>query len=60
MKQQEYYKLHEAAKEVGVSKDTMRRWIRAEKVDSVKTPGGHYRIHKSTVNNLCKHWQNTT
>jgi excisionase family DNA binding protein len=40
----------EAARACGVSRMTMWRWIKANKIQHVKTPGGHHRIGLSILN----------
>lgn len=42
----------EAAKLVTVSYPTIKQWIYAGKIRSVKTPGGHHRIPRSEVDRL--------
>jgi len=42
----------EVAKELGVSRSTVKRWIRLKRVESVKTLGGHDRIPQSEVERL--------
>ncbi len=39
-----YYRPDEAAKQIGVHVETIRRWIREEKLQSTRTLGGHHRI----------------
>lgn len=39
----------EAAKYLGVHVETIRRWIREGKILSIKTRGGHNRIHISEI-----------
>ena len=41
----------EMSLELGVSKDTLRRWEREGKITSVRTPGGHRRYEIIDVNN---------
>lgn len=38
-----------AAKELGVSRDTLRRWERDGKIKSERTPKGHRRYNLSTL-----------
>jgi molybdopterin-binding protein len=42
----------EAAKLLTVSYPTIKQWIYAGKIHSVKTPGGHHRIPRSEVGHL--------
>jgi molybdopterin-binding protein len=44
----------EAAAALGVSYPTIKQWILAGKLKTVKTPGGHHRIPKSALNPLMK------
>ena len=39
----------EAAKSIGISYPTLKHWILAGKVKTVKTPGGHHRIPASEL-----------
>lgn len=39
----------EAAQILGVSNETVRRWIRANKMPAVRTPGGGYRVRRSDL-----------
>jgi molybdopterin-binding protein len=39
----------EAAAAIGVSYPTIKQWILAGKLRTVKTPGGHHRIHHSAL-----------
>lgn len=43
-----------AARELGVNKSTMTRWIAAGKVPAFKTPGGHWRIRRVDVERLTR------
>jgi molybdopterin-binding protein len=43
-------KPREAAAALGVSYPTIKQWILAGKLKTIKTPGGHHRIPKSTLN----------
>jgi molybdopterin-binding protein len=45
-------KPREAALQLGISFPTIKQWIYARKVRSVKTPGGHHRIPQSEVDRL--------
>ena len=42
----------EAAAAIGVSYPTIKQWILAGKIQTVKTPGGHHRIPQSTLTPL--------
>jgi excisionase family DNA binding protein len=42
----------EAARLLGVSPQTVRRWADLGDLPSVRTPGGQRRFHRSTVNAL--------
>jgi molybdopterin-binding protein len=44
----------EAAAEIGVSYATVKQWILAGKLKSMKTPGGHHRIPQSVLKPLTK------
>lgn len=46
------YRLSEAARLLGISKPTLKLWIRRGNVRSVPTPGGHHRIPYSEVERL--------
>src|SRR5690242_14071003 len=48
----EMLKPQDAAKLIGISYPTLKQWIYADKVKSVKTPGGHHRIPRSEVDRL--------
>ena len=45
----------EAAKLLTVSYPTIKQWIYAGKIRSVKTPGGHHRIPRSEIGHLMGH-----
>ena len=45
-------KLHDAARELGVSYPTIKQWIYHGKVKSVRTAGGHHRIPRSEIDRL--------
>ena len=49
-----FYRIGQAAKLLGVSTTTLRRWIHAGKVKAVRTQGGHFRIPESEVKRLLK------
>lgn len=42
----------EAAKELGVSVDTVRRWADADKLRSVRAPSGHRRFYLTDLKRL--------
>ncbi len=45
-------KLHDAARELGVSYPTIKQWIYHGKVKSVRTAGGHHRIPRAEIDRL--------
>ncbi len=45
-------KPREAATALGVSYPTLKQWILAGTIKTIKTPGGHHRIPQSTLNPL--------
>ncbi|MGO8818482.1 MAG: TOBE domain-containing protein [Terriglobia bacterium] len=45
-------KLHDAARELGVSYPTIKQWIYRGKVKSVRTAGGHHRIPRTEIDRL--------
>jgi molybdopterin-binding protein len=45
-------RLSEAARLLSVSRPTLMQWIRTERIKSVRTPGGHYRIPQSEVSRV--------
>ena len=45
----ELLRLRDAAKSLGVSYPTLKQWIYADKIKSVKTAGGHHRIPRDEV-----------
>lgn len=47
-----YLTTSEAAKLLSVSADTVLKWVRAGKIDSYKTPGGHARIPYEAIANM--------
>jgi hypothetical protein len=49
MRRKKRYSTGEAAKLLGVSFITVKRWIYAGKIKAIKTPGGHYRIPESEI-----------
>ncbi len=48
----ELLKLNDAAKLVGVSYPTIKQWIYAGKIRSVKTAGGHHRIPQHEIDRI--------
>ena len=44
----------EAAAQIGVSYPTIKQWILAGKLRTIKTPGGHHRIPQSALRSLMK------
>jgi molybdopterin-binding protein len=44
----------EAAAALGVSYPTLKKWILAGKLNTVKTPGGHHRVPQSALNPMMK------
>jgi len=49
---EELLKPREAALQLRISFPTIKQWIYARKIRSVKTPGGHHRIPQSEVDRL--------
>jgi molybdopterin-binding protein len=49
---EEFLKPREAALQLRISFPTIKQWIYARKIRSVKTPGGHHRIPQSEVDRL--------
>ncbi len=47
-----YYTTSQAAKLLSVSADTVLKWVKAGKISSYRTPGGHNRIPAEAVNAL--------
>ncbi|MFH1998501.1 MAG: helix-turn-helix domain-containing protein [Planctomycetota bacterium] len=47
-----YLTTSEAAKLLSVSPDTVLKWVRAQKIESYRTPGGHSRIPYEAIANL--------
>jgi molybdopterin-binding protein len=45
-------KLHDAARELGVSYPTIKQWIYRRKIKSVRTAGGHHRIPRTEIDRL--------
>ena len=48
----ESLKPKDAAKVIGISYPTIKQWIYEGKIESVKTPGGHYRIPPHEIERL--------
>lgn len=44
--------LPEAASELGISVPTLKQWIYRDKIQSVKTAGGHHRISRTEVDRM--------
>lgn len=42
----------EVARRAGVSGDTVRRWIARGQIESVRLPGGEYRIEEADLERL--------
>ena len=51
-KREELVRPREAALQLRVSFPTIKQWIYARKISSVKTPGGHHRVPQSEVDRL--------
>jgi molybdopterin-binding protein len=47
-------KPREAAAALGVSYPTLKQWILAGKLKTIKTPGGHHRVPQSALNPMMK------
>lgn len=45
----EYVTPGEAAQRLGVTRDTIRRYVDAGKLDGIKTPGGQRRIDRHSL-----------
>jgi molybdopterin-binding protein len=45
-------KLRDAILQLGISFPTIKQWIYARKIKSVRTPGGHHRIPQSEIDRL--------
>ena len=45
----DYLSPTEAAAEIGVSTDTVRRWIDAGHLEAWRTPGGHRKIERGAL-----------
>lgn len=44
-----YLTLRRAAAEIGVTPETLSRWIRAGRIPASRLPSGHYRIHRADL-----------
>jgi molybdopterin-binding protein len=51
-KNEEMLKPREAILQLGISFPTIKQWIYARKIKSVRTPGGHHRIPQSEIDRL--------
>ena len=47
-----YIKPGQAAEMLGVSRDSIRRYVEAGQIDGIKTPGGQRRIDRESVESL--------
>ena len=45
----EYIKPGEAAQMLGVSRDSIRRYVESGAINGITTPGGHHRIDRESV-----------
>ena len=45
----QYLTLRRAAQKLGVTPDTLSRWVRAGRIPAVRLPGGHYRLHEDDL-----------
>ena len=52
--EKEYYTTGEVARKFGVSAFTVWYWIQKGKIKAIKTPGGHFRIHREEVERLLR------
>jgi len=48
----EYIKPGEAADMLGVSRDSIRRYVDSGAIDGITTPGGHHRIDRESVDSI--------
>lgn len=48
----EYLTTGQAAEELGVSAETVRRWVKAGLVPALVTPGGRHLIHRDNLDAL--------
>ena len=51
-KNEEMLKLREAILQLGISFPTIKQWIYARKIKSIRTAGGHHRIPQSEIDRL--------
>lgn len=42
----------EAAALIGVSRDAVKRWAKAGRIASMRTPGGHHRFRRADVEQI--------
>lgn len=49
--------LTEAAKLLGVYPDTVGRWLDDGHIDGIRTPGGHRKVYRASVDELLKRMQ---
>lgn len=45
----DYFRISEAAEYLGVSPNTLRNWVNADKIASVRHPVNHYRLFKREI-----------
>ena len=45
-------RLHDAARQLGVSYPTIKQWIYRRKIKSVRTAGGHHRIPRTEIDRM--------
>lgn len=50
----EYVTPAEAAQRLGVTRDTIRRYVDAGKLEGIKTPGGQRRIDRQSLEDALK------
>jgi excisionase family DNA binding protein len=48
----DYIKPNEAAQMLGVSRESIRRYVDAGLIDAIKTPGGQRRIDRASVQDV--------
>ncbi len=44
--------ISETSKILGVNKDTLRRWEKTGRIQSIRTPGGHRRYSSNSIKNI--------
>ena len=54
MREEELLAISEAARMLGVTVETVRRWEREGRIKAVRTPAGHRRFRRSDVEALLK------